>query len=229
MASSTFEQILKKELGSKYSRRASTQTADILHEAEMKKMSLASTFKFRAERGLAPEDIADFEEAASEYVDNILELAVDEDIERLANQRTFRAKGRSKTPVKSAGMLIDRRNRQISPQNLERLLNLTLYNYAKDLMDTRGRLENQSGRLAHSGAVTKIEENPKARRVSFYFTYMLYPYQVFESGPKSNGGRRDPAKLFKEAIHMALDRFLKPGTLPRGERMRFMYFRGERT
>lgn len=222
MASEAFKDILKRKLGKSYSEKSGSQTVRLTEAAEVKRMSLIGTFTARAEERsgeLDEEEISAIYMAAATLVDNILENTANEDIEALANQRTFRSNKTSKTAVKSKGVLLDKNRRVIKPMNLERLLNLTLVKYVQSLMGTSGRLNNRTGRLANSGVVYSIQENPEKRTASFWFTYMLYPYQVFEPGRRQGTPERSPKKLFRDAINLALDDLLYKGSLPREKRI----------
>jgi hypothetical protein len=221
MSSEQFKQIVEQQLGKKI-RRSGTQGADLIAAASLKAMSLQGMFQLRAEEGLLEEDIQDFEAAAFRYVELILRDAADEDVEKLANQETFRLNKKSKTKVASLGLLRDKRNRVISPLNLQRLLNLTLVKFTQSLMGTSGRLNNQTGRLANSGTVTEVRETPKSRSASFFFTYMLYPYQVFEPGGSMGSSDRSPQQLFKDAINLALTSLLHPTSLPERKHRRII-------
>lgn len=228
MSSPAFRDLVAKQLGIKFSERAGTQSADLIEQAEFKFLQLKGMLELRAEQGLLEEDIQDFDIASSRYVDLILMDAADEDVEKLANQQTFRVNKKSKTGVRATNLLRDKRNGPISPLNLQRLLNLTLVRYAKQLMGTGGRLVNRSGRLANSGTVTEIRETPASNSVSFFFTYMLYPYQVFEPGRRlGDPPERSPKALFKDAINLALNDLLHSTSLPLRKQRR-MFMRGER-
>lgn len=231
MSTPVFKEIVAKQLGVKFNDRSGTQSADLIEAAQFKFLELKGTFELRAQEGLLEEDIQDFDKAASRYVDLILMNAADEDIEKLVNQQSFRVDKRSKTRVRQSNLLRDRRNRPISPLNLQRLLNLVLVAHTKSLMGTGGRLVNRTGRLANSGVVTEIRETPKSNSVSFFFTYMLYPYEVFEPySPDTRGlgsKQRSPKALFKEAINLALDSLLHPTSLNQKKQRRIL-MRGER-
>lgn len=228
MTTPQFRDIVAKQLGIKFSERAGTQSADLIEQAEFKFLQLKGMLELRAEQGLLEKDIQDFDAAASRYVDLILMDAADEDVEKLANQQTFRVNKKSKTGVRATNLLRDKRNRPISPLNLQRLLNLTLVRYAKQLMGMGERLVNRTGRLANSGTVTEVRETPASNSVSFFFTYMLYPYQVFEPGRRlGDPPERSPKALFKDAINLALNDLLHPTSLPLRKQRR-MLMRGER-
>lgn len=228
MTTPQFRDIVAKQLGAKFNRKAGTQSADLIEQAEFKFLELKGMLEFRAKEGLLEEDIEDFEEAASKYVELILMDAANEDVEKLANQQTFRTNKKSKTTVRKTNLLKDRRGKPISPLNLQRLLNLTLVGYTKSLMGSDGRLANQSGRLANSGVVTEVRETPASNSVSFFFTYMLYPYQVFEPGRRlGSPTTRSPKELFKTAINLALNDLLHETSLPLRKQRR-MLMRGER-
>lgn len=228
MSSPSFKNIVAQQLGKKFNDRAGTQSADLIEAAQFKFMQLKGTLELRAELGLLEQDIESFEEAASDFVTLILQDVANEDIEKLANQETFRVNKKSKTKVRQTNLLRDRRNRPISPLNLQRLLNLTLVGYTKSLMGTGGRLNNRTGRLANSGVVTEVRELPASDSASFFFTYMLYPYQVFEPGRRlGNPIERSPKALFKDAILLALDNLLHPTSLPQRKQRRIL-MRGDR-
>ena len=229
MVSGQFRQIVADQLKKNATKiKAGTQAADLIEAAEFKFMSLKGMFELRAQEGLLEEDIDSFEDAAARYVDLILMDAADEDVEKLANQTTFRSNKKSKTKTGSFGLLRDKRNRPISTLNLQRLLNLVLVTYTKRLMGSGDRLVNRTGRLANSGVVTEIREKPESRSVSFFFTYMLYPYQVFEPGRRlGSPPDRSPKLLFKDAINLALDSLLHPTSLNTAKSRRIL-MRGDR-
>lgn len=221
MASKIFQQTLKEQLGKKYKGDRSGQQLEILEKARVKSTSLAFTIKIRSKQSgespndgflLSQPDIDDFFEAADKLVVDILRNMANEDIEELTNQTTKRLDKRSTTSVKGGAFLRDKKGRFISPFNLERLLNLTLYTYAQRHMGVDGQLKNRTGRLAHSGVVTGINTDSYTQSVSFFFTYMLYPYEVFENRPdgRYDGTNYSPIRLFKDAIMSALNDLLSP-------------------
>ena len=209
MSSINFQKILKEELGRSYSENEGTQSAEIRAAMSVKAGSLTAMLAARAEQGLLPQDIASFEDAADEYVAGILRLMAETDVDRLfSNSELLSEKSTKKKKIKSSGGLRDSRGRLIKLTTLERLLNLTLVRYTQELMGTEGRLVNRTGRLANSGVVSGMDSNND--NLSVYFSYMTFPYAVFENGPKSDGGRRSPASLFSDAIHLALRDLLSP-------------------
>lgn len=227
MASSVFTDLVSRALDKEYTGDDTTQVGQISAAAEAKAFSLAGTFSLRAEEDLSDEDMAIFEARAAEFVSEIIDQMANEDIEKLVNQEYYRENKKSTTDIKGTSVLRDKRGRFISPANLERLLNLTLYKYALVNMGQGGQLVNRTGRLAGSGTVTGI--NVKNRNVSFFYTYMLYPYEVFENSvgqPLNPDGRRSPVRLFREAIDMALKDLLSPTSLTNMNKS--ILFRGDR-
>lgn len=61
------------------------------------------------------------------------------------------------------------------------------------------RLVYRTGRFAHSVLVTDVRITPKERIPSIEYTYMLYPYQVFQTGHMYTP-QRDPTKLIEKSI-----------------------------
>lgn len=175
-----------------------------------KGLNLRATLEARAATEVFDgQDEADFEILAAEYISRIID---DMPNSVIATDDTWHSdKGTGTIEVKGS-FLQDKKGKFISPLNLKRIINLTLYKYATDLMGVNGQLIYQTGRLAHSGIVHSLKGS--YGNVSAYFSYMLYPYEVFENNPNmNNGGRRSPVKLFTQAIDAALNDILHETTL----------------
>jgi len=210
MSSEVFRKTMAQALGSKFKGKYTGQQIDIIEKATLKQISLVSTIRARSDSSsdgffLDDPQIKDFFKAAESLVDDILLGLANEDIEELTNQVTKRVYRTSTTNV-SWGLFRDKKGKILSGFNLERLLNLTLQIYAQKHMGVDGQLKNRTGRLANSGVVTGIESDAPARTASFFFTYMLYPYEVFENRPNGrySGTEYSPIKLFQDAIDYAL-------------------------
>lgn len=211
MASKIFSQLVSGQM-----KPTGQHEAELEEAAERKGVSLEGVFLLRAKNGLSDDAIDYFFDRADYLIDQILNDMANEDIENLP-RAIQRASKKSKTKVKGSLVLRDRAGRFISPIQLERLLNMTLYTYARRFMGTEGQLVNRTGRLAHSGVVTHIDlEGGDIPRLSFFYTYMLYPYEVFHNPayPHLNPtGQRSPDKLFADAIQSAVRELLAPSSL----------------
>lgn len=216
-----FENIIKKQLGRDTIKEGS-QAAELVIQANTKFSALSAMFKLSAEqrgsRGdayLDPRDVDGMLQAANDLVDKILLDHANEDVEELIKQKDFRVDKKTKINVRASGLLRLRRSGQmISGVNLVRMMNTMLYQYAQDRMGVGGQLINRTGRLAHSGTVTGVEQEG-TDGLSFHFTYMLYPYQVFENDPGGMGdnGRRSPVALFDSAVTALAKELLNPNGL----------------
>ena len=219
MNTNAFERILKQQLSRRSGGRPqSQQQAELEISARGKQFDLEKTLRLRTRKGgnLSEEDAEAVFMASSTLVDQILSKSANEDIETLTNQEYFRMNKKSTTSVGSdVNVFRDKSGRIMSPGNVESALNLSLYRYAQEHMGVNGQLKWRTGRLAHSGTVTGVEVNRDTRQVSIFYTYMLYPYEVFENqrATMGNGGRRSPVRLFDDAIRSALDGLLAKKTL----------------
>lgn len=208
MASNIFENIVASAL--RVGNKAPSQNAIIQEATSRKGLDLRATMSLRAEDDLSEEDTKAFEKSVDQYVDDLMEGLFRRNINAIID--TSERKGK-KTKIKVTAVygLRDRAGRAISALSLTRLLNLTLYKYAQELMGKNGRLVNRTGRLAHSGVITNISQQ-KPGTVSIYFKYMLYPYEVFEPGGKMGTANRSPSQLFTDATNNALRDILNPSS-----------------
>lgn len=85
----------------------------------------------------------------------------------------------------------------MSPLSLISLINSKLPEQVVSNMGAPA-LENRTGRFAGSAVVTNVV--PSKMGSVIQYTYQRSPYQVFEGGPKSDGGNRDPRKLLDLSI-----------------------------
>jgi hypothetical protein len=211
--STSFDSILERKLGRKLDKNnAADATASV--NVNAKGVSLQGTFiELKSTEVLEPEAIADIYSAASQRLDDILEGIVmgqrwfDKDGSKTIK---YEKKTKVQVPTKVAG-LRDKSGQYLSGMQLAVILNTTLEKYVKQLMNSGGRLKNQSGRLANSAQVTGIDYVKKMKtqrkaRVSIFFNYMVAPYSVFEPGSKGSLGSksRSPSRLIKTALHLAL-------------------------
>lgn len=111
------------------------------------------------------------------------------------------------------------RGKLISQKNLRFLLNLVMKEYMLKEMTSpsagKGRntpLRNRTGRFVNSAVVDKISliNTPSKRqkqKLSLYFNYMIYPYQVFDPRRSSREAlaskARDPVRIIGEALAKA--------------------------
>jgi hypothetical protein len=214
MPSSVFEEILLRAQKSSGTTRVPGALL-IETAAAQKAMDLAHTIQVRREDkdSLADSDIESAERAANDYVDSLVEDMVRMDLDLLIKY-DMRKKKKSKAPGEPVRSLRRRTGQFIKSADLQTLLNLTLYKYAQSLMGSP-RLNNRTGRLAHSGVVTSITNSDKPM-VSLYFKYMTAPYSVFEPGASAKGNAaRSPSQLFKDALNIALGDILTPASKER--------------
>ena len=208
MPSPTYKQLVERQLGSRF--KGQSQLARIEIFSEFKGVALnRMTFEVAAKYGMEEDSevIEALDNAASRFVDNILDNITDSDL--FKERKPYKKSTKDQIQISTPGLFRDKSGKFISAFNLQRLLNLTLYSYVAELMtEGSGRLVYRTGRLAHSGLITGIREG-KNRNVSFYFRYMLAPYEVFENNPRMNPtGERSPIKLFSTAIYNALQDML---------------------
>ena len=85
----------------------------------------------------------------------------------------------------------------MSPLSLISLINSKLPEQVVSNMGAPA-LENRTGRFASSAVVTNVL--PSKMGSVIQYTYQRNPYQVFEGGPKSDGGNRDPRTLIDLSI-----------------------------
>lgn len=103
---------------------------------------------------------------------------------------TSKKKGRktSKEPDKlidkaKAGSLLNSNSRYQSIFSLKNFIETQMKaNVAAEMSGNPSALKNRTGRFFNSIALDRIAVSPKAQQVSLYFSYLYYPYQVFEPG-----------------------------------------------
>lgn len=213
MASSVFLNTVLKQI------KGGQHEAELIEAAAQRGADLANTYTLRASKGgdLSKEDIQAAEMAAALSVDRILKDMAATSIEELAGQREKTHRHKSKIKVQSNLTLQDRRGRFITPLQLTRLLNMTLYRYAQEHMGRGGQLINRTGRLAGSGFIDEmVLEGVPNPSLSVYFSYMVYPYEVFHNPRYKHlnpTGNRLPNELFAQAIKSGLRDILLPKSL----------------
>ncbi len=188
-----------------------TQKGILEVAGKQKAADLSATLTLRAEEGdLAASTISDFERAAEDYVDGLINTKFPDSLDFLLSLRDNEFDEEEEVQIKSVYGIRDKQGKIMSALTLTTLLNLVLYQYAKELMESP-RLNWRTGRLAHSGKVVAV--TPEGKGVgSIMFTYMLYPYAVFEPGSESPlaSEARSPNALFTLAIQNALQDILSP-------------------
>lgn len=218
MASNIYQEILAKAM-----KTAPGETGRknllITEALEQKKAALAGTIALRRADGedLTAEEMKAAEDSASDYVDAVIAGMVTMDLDKLI-KLDKRTKSKKLVDGKVTGTLrrktaMNNVSVWISPMDLRVILNAVLFRYTQDLMGTAGRLKNRTGRLAHSGFVSRIEDSKGKKsvgKVSLYFKYMLEPYGTFEPGKKMGSEARSPIALFKAALNNALSDILTP-------------------
>lgn len=104
-----------------------------------------------------------------------------------------------------------RNGRFISQTNLRSLLELATKKYViKDMLSPNAGLHYQTGRFANSVKILPVSVNNKTNRLSLYFSYMLYPYQVFDPYYTNRtinthlaSDARNPRRIIGEALGKA--------------------------
>lgn len=208
MASGVYKAILERKLGRQI--KDNTRDADLLSSIERKGELLKGSIILRSDDPMDP-SVADAAfEAASERVDQLLDdITIGQGIfDKESKTVKYKSRGKVDVPSTIYG-LTDKRGRILSGLALARILNITLANYIKELMGTKGRLRYQTGRLANSANVNGLEltdkiANQRKNRVSIYFSYLIAPYSVFEPGHRMHKPGRSPSRLIKDALKQAL-------------------------
>jgi len=108
----------------------------------------------------------------------------------------------------------------ISSMGLVRIMNIILEQKMKYLMEKSTKnLNYVSGRLANSAQVVGLDVGKTSSKgqvnVSLMFNYMTMPYKVFEPGQGQGSTARDPKKLIREAMDLALLDTLAPKSYKR--------------
>lgn len=216
MASKLYEEILAEALKKTEGTKRVSGALLLKTAMEQKKLDLTSTIAVRRGDGteISDNDIKAAEDSANAYVDSLVEDMARMDLDQLIKYDK-RSRKTSKAPGENVRGLRRRTGQFIKSADLQTLLNLTLYRYVQARMGSP-RLNNRTGRLAHSGVVTSIS-NAEKPKVSLYFKYMTYPYAVFEpeSGNPRGSEARSPKQLFKDALNDALGDILNPASKDR--------------
>lgn len=197
--SPTFKALLEKELKGKI--RENSQEAVLLSSVKLKAENLKATFEMRTTGEMSEDTVQGAEIAADEMIDSL--------IEDMLNGVVKDSNKKSKTRVRSVKGLRTRRGTIISALNLQTLLNLTLQEHIKTLSGSEGRLNYITGRFASSAKVLDVSEDSEGN-ASLMFTYMLYPYEVFE-----NDNNRQPSAHIDKAIDLALETLLHQDSIKR--------------
>lgn len=216
MASKLYEEILAEALKRTEGTKRVSNALLLKTAVEQKKIDLTSTIAVRRADGeeISENDIRAAEDSAEAYVDALVADMARMDLDQLIKYNK-RSKKTSKAPGENVRGLRRRTGQFIKAADLQTLLNVTLYRYTQAIMGSP-RLNNRTGRLAHSGVVTSIVNEDK-QKVSLYFRYMTYPYAVFEpegGNPKASSAR-SPKQLFKDALNDALSDILNPASKDR--------------
>lgn len=145
-----------------------------------------------------------------EVVDNILnqlKLSIDKPVAKKGNGRIrVGATSTVKQSDLNAGIQLQN-GKMSSATNLRALLKLLTIKYIVEEMkslSTSG-LKYRTGRFATSVDLYPIRQRKDApTKISLYYTYMLYPYAVFDpnisSRPRLASAARNPQKLIGEAL-----------------------------
>jgi hypothetical protein len=206
----TFESILKAALG----RSEDTVPASTSLDVKSKGTELAGTIEIRMKNEVSEDEIVEQAvAAASRRIDDIISGIISQDVlsgQFFTSTTRTRKVGEVDIPTKLAG-LQGANGKFMSALNLSRILNLTLFEQVKGLMEEPA-LVYRTGRFAQSAHINGIVANTNQvkSRGSIYFSYMLFPYAVFAGHPD-----RDPASLIREAISMALRKALSPSSFKR--------------
>lgn len=218
MASKLFEDIFAEAMKKNTKVERINQALLISSSVEQKKISLSSTIAVRRADGedISEADLLAAEDSAEAYVDALVDEMALMDLDALIKYDK-RTKKKLKAPGESIKGLRRSTGQFIKPATLQSLLNITLYKYVQGMMGSP-RLNNRTGRLAHSGVVTEISSKSKKNdRISLYFRYMTAPYSVFEPGsgnPRASEAR-SPQELFRDALNNALTDILNPASKAR--------------
>ena len=221
MASAIFESILSDALKKKTSTGKRVSQALLIEtNMQQKKLSLTNTIALRRADGedISDNDLAAAEDSANAYVDALVEEMALMDLDLLIRYDK-RTKKKFKAPGEDIKGLRRKTGEYIKPATLQSLLNATLFRYTQALMGSP-RLNNRTGRLAHSGVVVSLAEprgKNKDNKISLFFKYMTAPYAVFEpnSGNPRGSEARSPSDLFAEALDNALTDILNPASRAR--------------
>lgn len=202
-------ELVKKALGDKFV-EGSYQTAQLVSKVEQRGFNIQAVFELRGEDFI--EDLVGFQTSIENAIELDIENLLSIDVTKIPDTKKTKSSTSKHKISRASYGLRDSRGRFISPLNLTRLLNLSLDVYAKKLMGRYGRLKNRTGRLANSGRVVAVES--KARNsFTFIYDYMRRPYETFEPYGKQGSPERSPAKLFRDAINLALKNLLSKSTV----------------
>lgn len=207
MPSLTFEDIIKRKIG--VARVKGEKIPATLETALIKKgLGLEGMFSMRLSQ--ETEDDQNIPDkalaAASERIDGLIEGILDREIE--GGSRSIKFRGRTEIVGTSRG-ITTKDGRIISTRNLGNLLNAALFEAVRENMRLP-RLVFRTGRFAHSANIMRVEardrlETQRKNRVSIFYSYMLFPYQVFEKNKN-----RDPRPLIELSIKQTLKDLLSP-------------------
>lgn len=210
MASQFYTEVLLK--GLKASGTKVTQKAILEVASSMKALDLTTTLALRSGEEISETTRANFIGASEKYVKNLVDSRLNGSLDDILGT-DFDSSDTDTVEIESVYGIRDSRGKMMSALSLASLLNMVLYKFVEPLMDTPA-LVWRTGRLAHSGRITKITPGAGGRLSpgSIMFTYMLAPYEVFEPGSGSElaSPARSPTALFTEAIKNALASILSP-------------------
>lgn len=201
-------EIVKNALGDKF-KEGSYQTVQLVSGVKQRGLNIEGVFELRGDQFI--EDLVGFETSIENAIEIDIQRLLGVEILKVPNTSSSKA-SRSKHKVRTSYGLRDKKGRFISPINLTRLINLSLDTYAKRLMGRTGRLKNRTGRLANSGRILSVESGAR-NSFKFIYDYMRKPYETFEPYGKMGSDQRSPAKLFKDAINLALKDLLSRTTV----------------
>lgn len=201
-------EIVKAALGDKF-REESYHTAQLVSKIEQRGLNIKGVFDLRGEDFI--EDLVGFETSIENAIEIDIQNLLNIEILKVPESKSTKS-SKSKHRIRSSYGLRDKKGLFISPINLTRLINLSLDMYAKRLMGRTGRLRNRTGRLANSGRILSVESSNR-NSFKFVYDYMRSPYETFEPYGKMGTEQRSPAKLFKDAINLALKDLLSKTTV----------------
>jgi hypothetical protein len=216
-----FKKVLNKELLDKL--KSNSQEFRMLRALVDKVESLKDAAADRAElaasvaaiESTASYSVAAAENAVSDWIAKVLDGNVAKNIDGVYSlepeELGVEEKNRHTPERGNVRALRTSQGTFISALNLKKLLNLVLFQYVRDIMDSNDDTLNWvTGRLAHSATVTDIESRSNTttdKDVSVMFTYMLMPYETFETYGK-HPVNKPPSELIDTALSLALEEIL---------------------